>query len=209
MVDFQSRDTSRGVDDESEAEATDDGATGNGTDDQTTAETTEAEPTPATADADAPAGDGTSVSVAILITDDEADAADDVADVLAAEYDVLGRDRRTGDTDAIQTAVDTFLDQDAVDAVLTVGGVSVGPSQVTVDAVEPLLDTKLPGFGELFRRRYEDHEGSAALRTRAFAGVAGSTPVFCLPGDGEGARAATAELVVPELEWLVAAATEQ
>lgn len=208
MVDFQSRDTSRGAGNDAEDDRADDD-TGEVVD-----ATSEDSATPAsTAESDEREVEitgETTVSVAILVAADGAkSAADAVADGLAGEHDVLGRDERTGDHDAIQTAVNTFLDQEAVDAVVTVGGVGVGPTQVTVEAVEPLLDTTLPGFGELFRRRHEETAGTNAIRTRAFAGIADTTPVVCLPGDAEAASIATTELLVPELDWLSSAAEDR
>lgn len=204
MVDFQSRDTRRSV--EEEAEAEDDPATAGEAD----AEAATPDESMESAGAEEPAAEitgKTTVSVAILVADEGAHpAADAVADGLAGEHEVLGRDERTGDHDAIQTAVNTFLDQDTVDAVVTVGGVGVGPAQVAVEAVEPLLDTTLPGFGELFRRRHEESVGTHAIRTRAFAGLSDGTPVICLPGHPEAASVATEELLVPELEWLATAA---
>lgn len=205
MVDFQSRDTSRArddADDETDDEPTDDDADG-------TEETVHDDATNEAANVGAPetpsAANG--VSVAILVAEEGGDsAADALADALAGEHDVLGRDERTADHDAIQTAVNTFLDQSTVDAVVTVGGVGVGPTQVTVEAVEPLLDTDLPGFGELFRRRYESRVDTGVIRTRAFAGIADGTPVVCLPGEAEAVTVATEELLVPELDWLASAA---
>lgn len=201
MVDFQSRDTSRGLDDDEVAETDsreaadeDDGRDGS--------------PDDEAVDGVDDASHG-AISIAVLVTDEDAEAAADaVTATLNADHDVLGRDQRTEDLDAIQTAVDTFLDQAAVDAVVTVGGVGVGLTQVTVEAVEPLLDADLPGFGELFRRRYEQQAGSAAVRTRAFAGIASTTPVFCLPAEVEAARVAAQELVGPELADLVDAMSE-
>lgn len=210
MVDFQSRDTSRGLDDDDDVAETDSReAAGEGEEREGSPDADAAENA---ADATEEGVDGASsgaISIAVLVTDEDADAAADaVTDALDGEHDVLGRDERTEDLDAIQTAVDTFLDQAAVDAVVTVGGVDVGLTQVTVEAVEPLIDAKLPGFGELFRRRYEEREGSAAVRTRAFAGTASTTPVFCLPADAESARVAAEELVGPELDDLVDAMGE-
>lgn len=202
MVDFQSRDTSRGVD-EGDAAETDHKAETPDADGAHTAAAPDEEGARDGADAEDESAAG-SIAVAILVADGEGEAAADaVADAVDDDHEVLGRDRRTDDLDAVQSAVNTFIDQSAVDAVVTVGGVDVGLTQVTVEAVEPLLDAKLPGFGELFRREYERTAGSAAVRSRAFAGVAGTTPVFCLPSDADAAAAAAEDLIAPELDGLV------
>lgn len=213
MVDFQSRDTGRGLDEDDDDVAETDSRAAAGEDEEGS-ETQDADATEGTPDDDAAAetADGANVgaiSIAVLVTDEDAEAAADaVTDALAEDHEVLGRDTRTEDLDAIQTAVATFLDESAVDAVVTVGGVGVGLTQVTVEAVEPLLDVDLPGFGELLRRRYEQRDGSTAVRSRAFAGIAATTPVFCLPADAEAASMAAGDLVGPELEDLVDAIGE-
>jgi molybdenum cofactor biosynthesis protein B len=107
------------------------------------------------------------------------------------------------DHDRIQGAVDTLIDRPAIDAVVTTGGTGVTPDDVTVDAVQPLFGTELPGFGELFRRYSETEVGTRVVATRATAGIIGGVPVFCLPGSENAARLGTEEIIVPELAHLV------
>ena len=72
--------------------------------------------------------------------------------------------------------------------------------------MELLLDKRLPGFGELFRALSYQEIGSAALLSRALAGVASGKPVFVLPGSRAGVRLALEKLVLPELGHLAAEA---
>ncbi|ESS05412.1 MAG: molybdopterin biosynthesis enzyme [uncultured archaeon A07HB70] len=75
------------------------------------------------------------------------------------------------------------------------------PDDVTVEAVEGLFDKRLPGFGELFRRRSYDEVGTRVVGTRATAGVVDGVPVFCLPGSANAAQLG-ADLVVAEAPHL-------
>jgi molybdopterin adenylyltransferase len=74
------------------------------------------------------------------------------------------------------------------DAAILLGGTGIAPRDVTIEAISPLLDKKLEGFGEGFRRLSYDAIGSASIMTRALAGVIGNKPIFCLPGSPDGVR---------------------
>ncbi len=98
----------------------------------------------------------------------------------------------------IRQSVLKALGMDDVNAVVTCGGTGVGTRDVTVEAVKPLLEKKLPGFGELFRRLSYDEIGSAALMSRALAGVAKGKAVFVLPGSPQAVRLCVERLILPE-----------
>jgi len=88
------------------------------------------------------------------------------------------------------------------------GGTGVAPRDVTPEAVEPLLDRTIPGFGELFRMLSWHDVGSAALLSRALAGLAGGRVVFVLPGSRGALRLALEKLILPELGHLAAEAVK-
>jgi molybdenum cofactor biosynthesis protein B len=90
-----------------------------------------------------------------------------------------------------------------VDAVVLTGGTGVAPRDVTPDAVEPLLDRPLPGFGERFRALSWETVGSAAWLSRAGAGVARGRLVVYLPGSAGAVRQALESLLIPELVHVV------
>jgi len=98
--------------------------------------------------------------------------------------------------------VDGLVGRRDVGALVTVGGTGVEPDDVTVDALEPLFDKRLPGFGELFRILSHDHDGTAVVGTRATAGIIDAVPVFAVPGTVDGATRAVGEVVLPEAEGL-------
>lgn len=128
-----------------------------------------------------------------------------VADVLeAAGHDVADRDLVGDDVEAIHERVRAWLGD--VDAVLVTGGTGPAPSDVTPEALAPLVEKPLPGFGERFRRESQKQVGDAAMLSRAFAATvaAGGARgvVVCLPGSPDGARLG-AELIAGELGHLV------
>jgi molybdenum cofactor biosynthesis protein B len=91
-----------------------------------------------------------------------------------------------------------------VDAVLITGGTGIAPRDTTVDVVTPLYERHLLGFGELFRMLSFAEIGSAAMLSRASAGIVGGVPVFVMPGSPSAVRLALARLILPELGHLVA-----
>lgn len=119
-----------------------------------------------------------------------------------AGHEVVIRELVADDFDRVQTIVDRIVQRDDVDVVVTTGGTGVTPDDVTIEAVDPLLDKRLPGFGELFRSLSYDEVGTRVVATRATAGVADGVPVFCLPGSENAASLGTREVIVPEAPHL-------
>ena len=93
-------------------------------------------------------------------------------------------------------------------AVILTGGTGIAPRDVTPEAVAPLLERPLPGFGELFRQLSFAEIGSAAMLSRALGGLARGKPVFALPGSRAAIRLALERLILPELGHLVGEATK-
>lgn len=113
------------------------------------------------------------------------------------------------DADAIRSALGEQLARDEVRAVVLTGGTGVAPRDVTPDTVEPMLERVVPGFGELFRMLSYEDVGSAALLSRALAGLAAGRVVFVLPGSRGAVRLALEKLVLPELGHLAAEAVKR
>jgi len=138
---------------------------------------------------------------------------DPSGDAIAAAFEDAGHDVATrelvGDEyDRVQSIVDRLVSREDVDVVVTTGGTGVTPDDVTVEAVRPLLEKELPGFGELFRRLSYDEIGTRVVGTRAAAGVADGVPVFCLPGSENAARLGAEDVIVPEAGHLAGLAHE-
>ncbi len=90
-----------------------------------------------------------------------------------------------------------------LDALIMTGGTGVSPRDCTPEAIRPLLEVELPGFGELFRMLSYAEIGAASMLSRALAGRIGSLLVFCLPGSTNAVRLATDKLLLTDLAHIV------
>ncbi|KAF3977878.1 MAG: molybdenum cofactor biosynthesis protein B [Methylococcales symbiont of Iophon sp. n. MRB-2018] len=101
----------------------------------------------------------------------------------------------------IRAAISNWIVEDAVNAVITTGGTGVTGRDGTPEAVTPLLDKVLDGFGEIFRMlSYQDIKTST-MQSRAIAGVANGTYIFCLPGSSGACRTAWDDLIKEQLNF--------
>lgn len=107
------------------------------------------------------------------------------------------------DVDAIRHTVWDLLGREEIDVIVLDGGTGFSPSDVTPEAILPLLERSLDGFGELFRRLSYDEIGSAAMLSRACAGVIGRRALFALPGSPKAVALAMRSLVLPEVGHLL------
>lgn len=152
--------------------------------------------------------DLTELGVAVLTvsssrTTDEDSAGDAIIEIAeTAGHDVPTRELVNDDFDSVQNTVNRLVERGDIDCVITTGGTGVTPDDVTIEAIEPLLDKRLPGFGELFRRLSYDEIGTKVVGTRAAAGIADGAPVFCLPGSENAVRLGTEEIVLEEAPHL-------
>jgi len=112
------------------------------------------------------------------------------------------------DKTVIEQAVRESLNSELVDAVITSGGTGITPTDVTIEAVQPLLEKELHGFGEILRKLSFEEIGSAAILTRAIAGVAKGKAVFCTPGSPQAVALAVEKLILPEVGHIVKHARE-
>lgn len=105
--------------------------------------------------------------------------------------------------EAVTAQVSHALADARVQAVITTGGTGITSRDGTFEAVDALLEKRLPGFGELFRMLSFADIGAAAMMSRATAGMARGTAVFVLPGSEHAVRLAMTRLVLPELGHVV------
>ncbi|WP_435333760.1 MogA/MoaB family molybdenum cofactor biosynthesis protein [Haloarchaeobius sp. TZWWS8] len=120
-----------------------------------------------------------------------------------AGHTVAVRELVRDEFDGVQGTVSRLIGRKDVDLVVTTGGTGVTPDDVTVEAIDPLFDKRLPGFGELFRRLSYDDIGSTVVATRASAGVSQGCLVFCLPGSRPAVELGMKEIILPEAPHLV------
>ncbi len=88
-------------------------------------------------------------------------------------------------------------------AILVIGGTGISSADVTIEAIRPLFTKELTAFGPLFAQLSYEEIGSAAMLSRAMAGVVGETLVFCIPGSLNACKLACKELIFHELGHLV------
>ena len=132
-----------------------------------------------------------------------------IAELLAAAgHPVLSREVVRDEPEAIRGALERLLREAAVRAVIFTGGTGVAPRDVTPETLEPRLERVIPGFGELFRMLSWQDVGSAALLSRALAGIAAGRLVFALPGSRAAVELALEKLILPELGHLAAEAVK-
>lgn len=146
---------------------------------------------------------------AILTASDSRGAAQDTSGdkiaALAAAAGHLVRQRELvkDDAPAIREAVRRMLAAPGVDVVVVTGGTGFSPRDVSVEAVAPLFDRPVEGFGELFRMLSHRQVGAAAMLSRATAGLVGDRAVFLLPGSPKAVTLAMEELILPEAAHLL------
>jgi molybdopterin adenylyltransferase len=128
------------------------------------------------------------IGIAVLTVSDTRTPADDRSgDVLAERLTAAGHrlaDRAIvpDDRDAIRARVQGWIADPAVDAVITTGGTGFTGRDVTPEALEPLFEKRMDGFSFAFHQISFAKIGTSTVQSRATAGVAGGTFVFCLPG---------------------------
>ena len=146
-----------------------------------------------------------SLSVAVLTISDTRELANDTSGnylVQALEQDGhVVHDRRIVKDDiyAIRAAVSAWIADPQVAVVLTTGGTGFAGRDSTPEAVQPLLDKEMPGFGELFRQLSYADIGTSALQSRALAGLANGVFLFCLPGSTSACRLAWEQILRQQL----------
>ena len=142
--------------------------------------------------------------ITVTVSDTRTAATDLSGKALAEELQpfVLVRQIIVPDIPAqITTSVEDALAE--VDAVIVTGGTGIAPRDVTYESLIDLIDKRLDGFGEAFRRLSWDEIGPRAILTRAVAGLAGTSLLFLLPGSEQAARLGARELIVPILAHAV------
>lgn len=121
--------------------------------------------------------------------------------IVAAGHVVAARGIVPDDRDAIRTSVKAWIADPAVDVVITTGGTGFTGRDVTPEAIEPLFEKKMEGFSTLFLMVSFAKIGTSAIQSRATAGVAGATYIFCLPGSPGACKDAWDEILVHQLDY--------
>jgi molybdenum cofactor biosynthesis protein B len=147
------------------------------------------------------------LKIAVLTVSDTRTMKDDksgsllVQRIVSAGHLVAERSLVHDDIDVIRARVKAWIDDPMIDVVITTGGTGFTGRDVTPEAVEPLFEKKMDGFSSLFLVISFPKIGTSAIQSRATAGVAGSTYIFCLPGSPGACKDAWDEILVHQLDY--------
>ena len=147
------------------------------------------------------------LNIAVLTVSDSRDESNDKSGALLVKY--LGEaghrlEEKTivpDDKYRIREVVSRWIADEAVQVVLTTGGTGVTGRDGTPEAVIPLLDKTIDGFGEMFRNLSYNNIGTSTLQSRALAGVANGTYIFSLPGSSGACKDAWTQLISEQLDY--------
>ena len=147
------------------------------------------------------------LDIAVLTVSDTRSLADDksgttLADRIgAAGHKLAARDIVTDDVDAIRAVVQRWIADKGVDVIITTGGTGFTGRDVTPEAVEPLFEKRMDGFSITFHMLSHAKIGTSTIQSRATAGVANSTFIFCLPGSPGACRDAWDGILAAQLDY--------
>jgi molybdopterin adenylyltransferase len=133
-----------------------------------------------------------------LETDKSGDAL--VAFCSSAGHRVVAREILKDELELLRARVTSYIEQEGVEVILLTGGTGVTSRDVTPEAIAPLFDKEIPGFGELFRYLSYAEIGTSTIQSRALAGLARGVLVFGLPGSTGAVRLATEQILRPQLD---------
>ncbi|RTZ40695.1 molybdenum cofactor biosynthesis protein B [Candidimonas sp. SYP-B2681] len=147
-----------------------------------------------------------SLSCAVLTISDTRDTNNDtsgdylVESVIAAGHRCEKRGISQGNLYEIRKVISDWIADDAIQIILTNGGTGFTHQKSTAEAIIPLLDLTIAGFGELFRQLSYLEIGTSALQSDAFAGSANNTLIFCMPGSTNACKTAWEKIIKEQLD---------
>jgi molybdenum cofactor biosynthesis protein B len=124
------------------------------------------------------------------------------SELRSSGHQVLDHRVVADDAPAIQRAVREVIGRLRPDVLLLTGGTGIAPKDVTIETLRPMFQKELTAFGALFAQLSMEEIGSAAIMSRATAGVIERCVVFCMPGSLKACRLACRRLIFPELGHL-------
>ena len=146
------------------------------------------------------------LSLCVLTVSDSRTAANDssgdylVEALSAAGHRLHERGIVRDDRYRMRAIVSQWIADEAVHGILVTGGTGFTGRDSPPEAIEPLLDKLMPGFGEMFRALSIEEIGTSSLQSRAFAGLANQTFIFCLPGSTSACRTAWEKIIRSQLD---------
>jgi molybdopterin adenylyltransferase len=147
------------------------------------------------------------LNIAVLTVSDTRSLQDDKSGttlserLLAAGHQLAAREIVVDDIDAIRAIVRRWIADPAVDVVITTGGTGFTGRDVTPEAIEPLFEKRMEGFSIAFHMLSHAKIGTSSVQSRATAGVAGATFIFCLPGSPGACRDGWDGILAAQLDY--------
>ena len=126
-----------------------------------------------------------------------------ILELLKQQHKVIAYDIVKDDEQAIKHALLQGCTDPRVQVILMNGGTGIAKRDVTFDVLQAQIDRPIPGFGELFRMLSYEEIGSAAMLSRASAGIIQDTVIFSMPGSTNAVSLAMEKLILPELAHIV------
>ena len=147
------------------------------------------------------------LNIAVLTASDSRDEASDTSGALLVKlledsgHKLAQKAIVPDDKYRIREVISRWIVDESISVILTTGGTGVTGRDGTPEAVTPLLDKVIDGFGETFRNLSYQTIGTSTLQSRALAGVANGTYIFCLPGSSGACKDAWKGLIVSQLDY--------
>ena len=121
-----------------------------------------------------------------------------------ANHNVVARKIVIDDFNEIRNALILWCNDESIDVIITTGGTGIALRDVTIEAVDSIIEKSIPGFGEIFRYlSYTEDIGTKAIASRALAGVNSNTLIFSIPGSVGAVTLGLNKLIIPEMPHLV------
>jgi molybdopterin adenylyltransferase len=147
------------------------------------------------------------LSIAVLTISDTRSLAEDKSGatledrLIAAGHQLAAREIILDDIEAIRVIIKRWIADPGVDVIITTGGTGFTGRDVTPEAVEPLFEKRMDGFSIAFHMLSYSKIGTSTVQSRAIAGVAGATFIFCLPGSPGACRDAWDGILAAQLDY--------
>ena len=147
------------------------------------------------------------LNIAVLTISDTRALADDKSGatlaerIVAAGHKLAAREIVVDDVDAIRLVVKRWIADSTIDAIITTGGTGFTGRDVTPEAIEPMFEKRMDGFSIAFHMLSHAKIGTSTIQSRATAGVAGATIIFCLPGSPGACRDGWDGILAAQLDY--------
>ena len=146
------------------------------------------------------------LGISILTVSDTRNADTDTSGNFLAEsvktagHNLIEKVIAKDDVFQIRAIISSWIADSGVNAIITTGGTGFYPRDVTPEAISPLFEKPIEGFGELFRAISYEEIGTSTIQSRAFGGMANNTCIFCLPGSQNACKTGWNKIISEQLD---------